>query len=539
MSNYSTNSSFFVLICDDDDKELKKINKFLHLLFSSGVGNIINNYVKSNPNGGRPQFNQFNMLATILYSFAFTTGSLRNIEEKCLYDTRYMYISNNIKPSYVSISNFINDVIIPNIDQIFALITKSIFNECSLSMDDAFIDGTKFEADANKYNFVWKPTKFHLKLSDKIRVLLKKYNLENSIPKLGVIESSLISKKITEFSSLIQSLDITDKQNKQYFNDYHLLVEYLNKSLEYEEKERICGDTRNSYYKTDHDATAMCLKRDYYSGFGSNFHAAYNTQIIVSKGLITCCFVSQHRNDLNLFIDTLKLHYSYYNQYPKNVCADAGYGSLDNYKFLSDNNIGNYVKYFSWEGNVSGRYPSQYILNDDSTITCLNRNKGVVTNEINRHPKGKNSVFYKITGCNNCNFNIYCKRFMKDKFTNEKIFEVVVDLQHFVRQSESNLLSAKGIELRVNRSAQVEGAYGVIKQDMMYNRLRRTSLSKASTEIKLTCLGYNIRKLFKYYSGNGKFNYWIAPSNLQPENKKKPSAKRLSNRINKKSKKGA
>lgn len=266
MFNYNIKRSFFVLICDDDNIELSKINKFLHLLSKSGVGSIINNYVKSNPQGGRPQYNQYNMLALVLYSFAFSTGSLRDMEEKCAFDTRYMYISNNIKPTYTSIANFINDVIIPNIDEIFALITKSIFLECSLSMDDVFIDGSKFEADANKYKFVWKPTKFHLNLSNKIRDLLIKYSLHNAIPSSGIIESSLISKKITEFNSLVHSLDVNTIEYKNHIKDYQLLCEYLSKSLEYEEKESICGNNRNSYYKTDHDATAMCLKRDYYSG---------------------------------------------------------------------------------------------------------------------------------------------------------------------------------------------------------------------------------------------------------------------------------
>lgn len=524
-----------VLICDSDDDELIKINKFLHLLSKSGVGDIIKNYIKSNPKGGRPQYNQYNMLAIVLYSFAFSSGTLRDTEEKCKYDIRYMYISNNNRPTYVSISHFINDVVIPNIDLIFSFITKAIFEECHLSMDDVFIDGTKFEADANKYKFVWKPTKFHLKLSDKIRDLLKIYCLDNSIPSTGIIESKMIAQKVTEFNEKFCLGNEKIPNNKKINEDYLLLIEYLKKSLEYEEKEKICGRERNSYYKTDYDATAMCLKRDYYSGLGKNFHAAYNTQIIVSNGLITCSLISQARNDLNLFIDALELHYSYYNRHPKNVCADdAGYGSLENYQFLSKNNIGNYVKYFNWEGNVTGKNPSQYVINDDNTITCLNNNIGKIINLSNRHPKKADTVFYKIEGCSYCNYSEYCKRFMKNKNENYKIFEVVIDLQHFIKQSENNLLSVKGIELRVNRSSQVEGAFGVIKQDMSYTRLRRTSLKKVNLEIKLTCLGYNIRKLFKYYSGNGKFNYWSALENIEPEKKKMPSAKRLSNKVNNK-----
>jgi|GEM_PF-6309260 len=67
--------------------------------------------------------------------------------------------------------------------------------------------------------------------------------------------------------------------------DINKLKAYLGKALDYEEIEEICGE-RNSYYKTDKDATAMCLKEDYCSGLGSNMHAGYNVQLIVSKGII-------------------------------------------------------------------------------------------------------------------------------------------------------------------------------------------------------------------------------------------------------------
>ena len=123
---------------------------------------------------------------------------------------------------------------------------------------------------------------------------------------------------------------------------------------------------------------------------------------------------------------------------------------------------------------------------------------------------------------------------MKDKTQDYKYFEVSQDLQKYIQEAEENLLSPKGIEMRVNRSSQVEGAFGIIKQDFLYERFRRTLLPKVSTEFMLVCLGYNIRKLFRFYSGNAKFEYWKAPEGLQPESFKKPSAKRLSNRANKK-----
>ena len=485
--------------------------------------------------GGRPRYNPYRLLTLILYNFAFGNGKLRDIEERCKYDLRCMYIMNNKAPTHMTIGSFINDYILPNQAEIFSIITNAIFKFCSIKMDKMYIDGSKFEANANKYKFVWKPTTYHIRLSDKVRLLLKKYDIMRGISSEGIIDSKIIANKVIELHEYFHNnnIDLQLKTNKLYSKDYYLLLNYLEKSLEYEEKERICGPNRNSYYKTDYDATAMCLKEDYYSGLGSNMHAAYNTQIAVCYGFITTYLVTQSRTDLYDFIPLLKQHFNLYNLYPISICADSGYGSLDNYKFLDKNNIKNFVKYSTWEGNVSGKRPSQYKINIDDTITCLNGNIGYVDNDTSRHHKKANSTFYKIDGCNDCDFSLFCKRFMKDKTEDFKIFEVSSELQKFIQQAEDNLLSVEGIEMRVNRSAQVEGAFGIIKQNLNYDRFRRRKLLNVSAEFMLVCLGYNIRKLFKHFDGNLKLDYWKAPVDIQPETFKKPSVKRLCNSASK------
>ena len=526
MTNFTTRETFLVPSFNLDVKEEEILYQFLVLLEKSGVSKFFpnkNEYARK----GRLHYSYYDMFATILYGFAFGSPTLRDLEENCKYDLRFFYLMQQKRPKHTSFGDYINDVILPNRKEIFKLVTNQIIKECNLTIDDVFIDGSKFEADANKYKFVWKPTKHHEKLSDKIRILLNDVGISRSIPLNGIIDSKLIAIKVSELSKLLEE-DISLKKK------YNLLCEYLTKSLEYEEKERICGPDRNSYYKTDHDATAMCLKEDYYSGLGSNMHAAYSTQLSVSKGIICSYYVSQSRNDIKDFIPILKAFYDNYGYYPKRVCADSGYGSIDNYEFLNDNNIENYVKYFTFDGNVSGRNPDPYYLEDDDSLKCLNGNTGYKTTVINRHPKTANSVFYKVEGCNSCPFKDYCKRYMKTKDEDYKIFEVNERLVFYKQEAFNNLLSPKGIELRVNRSSQVEGAFGVIKQDMNYERLRRISLPKVETELMLTFLGYNIRKLFRHFEGKAKFNYWVAPLNLKPEEKKKPSAKRLSNKVNKK-----
>lgn len=523
MLNFTTRETFLIPSFDLDVKERDKLDKFLLLLEKSNI----DEFFPKEEVLGRNHYSYYDLFATVVYGFAFGASSLRQLETACKYDLRYFYLMEQNRPKHSIFGDFINKVILPNRDEIFNRITSQIIKECNLTINDVFIDGSKFEADANKYKFVWKPIKFHEKLSDKIRKLLDEVNLSFNVPKSGIIDSKLIASKV-------KSLDDLVKLNDDYKKSYDLLCEYLLKALEYEEKERICGDNRNSYYRTDKDATAMCLKEDYYSGLGSNMHAAYNCQLLVSKGIIASYYVSNSRNDLKDFIPILDRFNAYYKYYPKRVCADSGYGSLENYRYLNIHNIENYVKHSSWEGNVSGKRPDCYKLIDDATILCLNNNIGKEVFLPYRHPKNALAVFFKVNGCNSCSFKDYCKRFMKNKDEDFKIFEVVKELQIYKNESFTNLLSPKGIELRVNRSSQVEGAFGVIKQDMNYTRLRRISKEKVETEITLTCLGYNLRKLFRHFDGKAKFHYWIAPKDLKAESMKSPSAKRLCNKANKK-----
>lgn len=528
MLNFTTRKTFLVPSFDLDVKEREKMDKFLYVLEKTKIDELFPiKDIFSQDKGGRPHYSYYDMLATILYGFAFDSPTLRELETSCKYDLRYFYLMQQERPSHVRFGEFINNFILPNRKEIFKRITRTIFEEMDISTDECFIDGSKFEADANKYKFVWKPTTYHNNLSDKIRKLLDDVGLSRGVPSKGIISSKIIAEKISEMSKI--------KEMAEYYKKkYTLLNEYLIKALEYEEKERICGPDRNSYYKTDHDATAMTLKSDYYSGLGSNMHAAYNTQLMVSKGIICAYHISCSRSDYPDFIPVIEAFYSVFDRYPLRICADAGYGSLENYRFLYKHKIENYVKFQNFDGNVSGRNPDRYYLNEDGTIACLNNLKGYRTEVPNRHPKKADSVFYRIDGCENCLYKLYCKRYTSNKDENYKIFEVNEELTLYKQEAFENLLSVKGIEMRVNRSSQVEGAYGVLKEDMNYTRLRRTSKENVETEFVLTFIGYNIRKLFRFFEGKAKFNYWIAPDNLQPEKKKKPSAKRLSKKVSKK-----
>ena len=122
----------------------------------------------------------------------------------------------------------------------------------------------------------------------------------------------------------------------------------------------------------------------------------------------------------------------------------------------------------------------------------------------------------------------------KNRDTNFKIFEVSKRLQKYIQEFEQNLLSIEGIEMRVNRSIQVEGVFGIIKQNFGFERFRRRSIKKVSGEFMLVCLGVNIRKIFKFFGNDLKLECWKIPNNAIPESFKKSNAKRLSNKASKK-----
>lgn len=511
-------------------KEVKKLDAFLSLLERSQVWKLIPN-IPSDSDPGRPPYDKYCLFAAVLYCFAIGKDSLREIETACQVDLRIIYLMKDYRPSFSTIARFITSLE-PKLRIIFSTLCKQIFKDCSIDMDTVFLDGTKIEANANKYKFVWKPTTFHARLDEKIRGLLSTLNLNSNLPSESFIPSRVLMKKVKAAAQ--KKSDEVEGGEKALRKMTQTLTQYLIKVIEYEEKERICGPNRRSYYKTDHDATAMCLKEDYYSGLGSNMHAAYCTQLLVSNGFVVTYYVSQDRTDIRTLQPTLKVFQEMYGKYPKRLGADAGYGNLSNYDFCQKNNIRAFVKYSSWSGESSGRYPAMYEYIGNETIVCLGGREGRPTCLDGRHPTKPEAVFYVVKGCTGCEFMVYCRRFSNNKTGDEKVFEIQPRYCELKQHARDILLSPEGIEMRVNRSCQVEGVFGALKQNMSYTRFRRRLLANATLELALTCLGHNVRKFLRFVEFNKLPRYWRAPANLQTATFKKPSAKRLANRVLKK-----
>ena len=518
MNNFTIKRSIFIVPSNKCNEEFEKIDKFIEILNKSGIGKIIENVQN---NIGRKGYNPFNLVATIIFCFSKFKSSIREIEHLCVFDLRVMYIMEHEQPSYSTIKDCINKYILPYQYEIFTMITKTIINEFQLDITNQYLDGTKIEANANKYKFVWKPTAFHKHLDTKIKELLLSMEIEivdknfiKSVDLNNMIRQYAIMKNIDVYSIPSGKGKRLTKEQKNYKQAY----QYLTKLLEYEEKERICGANRNSYFKTDKDATAMVLKEDYYSKLSHDFHAGYNIQVIVSSGLITMYGVFQDRSDHYTFIPMNDLYFKYYNNYPNNECADSGYGIYINYKYMRIHNIGNYVKFQSWSGEADGKNPQLFYTFNDGVL-CLNTCIGEeVPFDSSHHQRNEGGKLYKFTGCNSCNYSYICKKSLKNKEYDYRLYELNIDYELLKEQARVNLLSPKGIEIRINRSIQVEGTFGQIKQNMQYVRIRRRGIKKVGCEIMLMCLGRNIRKFFTLLNTDKiKSLYWEKCDNLKSE----------------------
>ena len=131
---------------------------------------------------GSPRCDAEKLLKVILFAFMeHGFCSLREIEKLCRTDIRYMYLLDEMKaPSFATFGNFIRNELTDTIEQIFADVNAYIFEKDHVDLDHTYIDGTKIEANANKYTWVWKKSciKNRDKMFVKISELIDSMNVE-------------------------------------------------------------------------------------------------------------------------------------------------------------------------------------------------------------------------------------------------------------------------------------------------------------------------------------------------------------------------
>ena len=127
MPYFTISKTFLLPSFDLPLKERQKLDAFLEILEESGVAKYIHDEDKAAAKaelGGRPNYNPYRLFATIIYAFSKHSGSVRKIEESINYDLRFIYLMEQERPTYATISKFLNNVIVKAHHEIFTAIVK-------------------------------------------------------------------------------------------------------------------------------------------------------------------------------------------------------------------------------------------------------------------------------------------------------------------------------------------------------------------------------------------------------------------------------
>ena len=490
----------------------KKLNSsdpvFSFLKVMEGVN--WNTYLNRPSHKGREEYNPFKMIKIVLFAFMNKIYSLRGIEQACKTDIRFMYLMEEETPSHMAIQRFIEKYLKDSIENIFKDIFESICTLDDVDTKTLCIDGTKLEANATKFSFVWKKTAVKTRDKTFTRINDEIQKLENTEPKdtwapeeLDVILEAILSQCKKQGFSFVYG---KGKRKTPIQRIYDNLADYRDTLESCLTRIQICGEGRNSYSKTDHDATMMHMKEDYYMKTGI-FKPGYNVQIGVCDEYIAYACVFQERSDQKTFIKFLDRYLEQYRKLPAVVVADAGYGSYDNYMYCLTHNIEAYIKYSmyskekekkykknlynkaNWMKDTSGRYicPAGHV------FTCIServdkRSKYMRINQ--SHSCGK---------CETCEQKNVCTTAKRNR-----IITVNPILNELQTEAKKRLDSEEGIQLRMKRSIETEGAFGVIKTDNKYDRIHRRSIKNVEMEIQLVSIGFN---LIKYHNKKQRPNY--------------------------------
>ena len=460
---------------------------------------------------GRIRYNPINMLKTVLFGF-MDEGyiSLRKLEDNCKVNIRYKYLMDGKHPSYRTFGYFINTVLMNQAESLFYEITQEIITKEHVDLDHLYIDGSKFEANANKYSWVWKKgtEKSRFRLFAKISALLEEIN---EMLSCGGLKAEINSEYAPEYLELILSKlhEIWELDEERFAHgkghhkspeqrNYEKLKVYLQKLKEYGKKLSICGENRNSYSKTDHSATFMRIKRDYMGN--DQLLPAYNVQVGIADEYIAVLDVNQYRSDMDCFVPLLEKFYEHHGIYPKYPVADAGYGSFNNYLYCSKHGMEACMKFpMFFKETTNKKYHEDpfravnFKTTVDGALLCPNgkKFKFVYRKNIQGNQYGRQEEIYECEDCSGCPYAERCKKTPHNRriSLNRELTKVHADVI-------GRLTDTRGFLLRRNRAIQAEGTFGVMKNDREYDRIVRRGMDSVKMEVFLVSIGFN---LYKYH----------------------------------------
>ena len=458
---------------------------------------------------GRSPYHPRMMLKVILYAYMNNVYSCRRIEKLLLRDIHYIWLAGYEKPDFITINRFRNRVK-GEINNIFTQVVLILSSKGFITLDVEYIDGTKIESKANKYTFVWRKSveKNRSKLMKKISVLLDQVEdviaQDNTVEKNEKVEftPSMLTDIIGELKdSLETSSAPVGKEEKKKCRErkrqIKQLEEHRDKLLEYDNHLTVMGE-RNSYSKTDPDATFMRMKEDAMNN--GQTKPGYNLQIATENQFITNFALFPNPTDTLTFIPFEEMFFYRYGRFAKTTIADSGYGSEENYRFMDGNGTEAFVKYNYFHKEQKPRYKPNpfhpeslyYNKREDYYVCPMGQHMNRTGTKRGKTGSGyvTESICYQAARCEGCPLRGQCF-----KAKGNRIMEVNHRLNEYKRQARERLTSEEGIQHRGKRCIEPEAVFGQIKYNMQYRRFRHFTKDKVTMDFAFFAIAFNIKKL--------------------------------------------
>jgi transposase len=460
--------------------------------------------VRQYKTGGTSSYHPGMLLKVLVYAYINNIYSSRKIEEALQQNIHFMWLSGMSTPDHNTINRFRGERLKEPLKKIFTQVVQLLAAEGLLSLKELYTDGTKIEANANRYTFVWgnaiktNKEKMKLQLEDLWKYVqgVAASELDDTDPDgFDKIDKQKVEQTIAQIDAALKDKPVS-KQIKQKLN---YAKKHWPAALDrYEQQEKILGEHRKSYSKTDTDATFMRMKEDHMKN--GQLKPGYNLQVSSNNQYITHYSLHQATTDSTTLPQHLNDFIQQHQVTPDVVTADAGYGSEENYQYLEDQHITAYVKH-----NQFDREQDQAIQNKKPfTADKLHYNKeqDYYVCPMGQHMENKGTYSkvtstgfiqtitkYQAKNCSNCPLNGSCH-----KSKGDRIIEINHKLNELKQQANQRLLSAEGIKKRKQRCWDVEPVFANIKNNHGFKRFMLKGKQKVTTETGLLAIAHNLRK---------------------------------------------
>jgi transposase len=497
--SYTTNDNLLLPLCLGDfiasNDPVRVVDKIIENL---DLSKLLRQYSIV----GNPSYHPRLMLKMLIYAYLRNVYSSRRIEELGKNDIRFLWLNGMSCPDHNTINRFRSGRLKGVLKEVFASIVQFLVQEGLVSLDTVYTDGTKIEANANRYTFVWgKSITTRIgKIADQINELwayaesVTKQELRDSAPmSCQEVTPEKVEQAVAMIETALQGVDADKKVKEKLKRVKKAWPEQLHK---YEQQGAILGE-RNSYSKTDSDATFMRMKEDYMRN--GQLKPGYNLQISTHDQFILNYSLHQTTADTTTYTSHMENFKQLYGHYPKTSVADAGYGSEENYLYAREKKIETYIKYNYFHKEQTKKWKNDPFrssnLHYNPQQDCLYCPMGQKMNKIGQFKTRTATGFlqtnslYQAQCCQGCPLRESCHQGKGNRR---------IQINHRLRQlkekEREKLTSEQGLKHRSKRPCDVEAVFGNIKNNKGFKRFLLRGIDKVEIEIGLLAIAHNIAK---------------------------------------------